>query len=93
VGLCALMVMHKLHLDTHDSLFPHPGVAHWHLGVWELLNDFTGTVIVMAGLLLPFYLYRAFRKSGGLNAAHRWLSDLMALTVVMLAALMLGYVY
>jgi len=92
-GLCALMVMHKLNLDTHDSLFPHPGIAHWHLGVWELLNDITGTVIVIAGLLLPFYLYRAFGKSSGLNAAQRRLSDLTALTVVMLAALMLGYVY
>jgi hypothetical protein len=93
IGLCALLVMHKLNLDTHDSLFPHPGIAHWHLGVWELLNDITGTVIVLAGLLLPFCFYRAFRKNGGLSVTRSRLSELTALTIVMLAALMLGNVY
>lgn len=93
VSLCALLVMHKLNLDTHNSLFPHPGIAHWHLGVWELLNDITGTLIVMAGLLLPFYFYRAFRRSGGLSATRSMLWKLTELTIVLLAALMLGYVY
>ena len=93
VGLCTLLAMDKLNLDTHDSLFPHPGFAHWHLGVWELLNDITGTVIVLAGLLLPFCFYRAFRKNGGLSVTRSRLSELTALTIVMLAALMLGNVY
>jgi len=93
VGLCTLLAMDKLNLDTHDSLFPHPGFAHWHLGVWELLNDITGAVIVIAGLVLPFCFYRAFRKSGGLRATQSRLRQLTELTTVMLAALMLGYVY
>jgi hypothetical protein len=93
VGLCTLLVLHKLPLDTHDSLYPHPGIAHWHFGGWELLHDLIGTLIVIAGLLLPLYVYRAFRKSGGLSATQCRLSELTALMTVILAALTLGYVY
>jgi hypothetical protein len=93
VGLCTLLVLHELHLDTQDSLLLNPGIAHRHFGGWELLNDTTGTVIVIAGFLLPFYFYRVFRKSSGLSVTRCRLSELTALTTVILAALMLGNVY
>jgi len=92
-GLLALQVMHGLNLDTQDSLYPHPGVGHWHFGAWEQINDITGTLITIAGLCLPFYLYRLIRRAPSLTDARIRLSEATSLAATMLAALMLGDVY
>jgi hypothetical protein len=89
-GLIALQVMYGLQLATHDSLYPHPGVAHWHFGMWEQVNDITGTVIVIDGLLLPFFFYRTIRGAGDFTALRSRLAEFTSLTAVTLMALMLG---
>jgi hypothetical protein len=92
-GLVALQVMAGLNLATQDSLFPNPGIGHWHFGAWEQINDITGTVITIAGLSLPFYLYRVIRRGQGLDEVRLALADATSLSATMLAALMLGDVY
>lgn len=92
-GLVALQVMHALNLDTHDSLYPHPGIAHWHFGAWEQLSDITGTLITIAGLSLPFYFYRVIRRGQGLNEVRLTLAEATSLSATMLVALILGNVY
>lgn len=92
-GLVALQVMHGLNRDTHDSLYPHPGIAHWHFGVWEQINDLTGTLITVAGLSLPVYLYRAFRRTHSLAEARTRMAEATSLLVTLLVALILGDVY
>lgn len=89
-GLVTLQAMHGLKLATYDSLYPNPGVAHWHFGVWEQVNDITGTLIVISGLALPFYFYRAFRGTRDCTRIKPRLAELTSLVMVMLAALMLG---
>ena len=92
-GLVALQVMHGVNLDTHDSLYPHPGIGHWHFGVWEQVNDITGTLIVVAGLSLPFYLYRVLRRVHGLAEVRIRLAEATSLSATILVALILGDVY
>jgi hypothetical protein len=92
IGLLALQVMHRLNLDTHDSLYPNPGVAHWHFGVWEQVDDITGTLITIAGLSLPFYFYRAIRLRHGLSERIR-LAEVTSVSATMFAAVILGNVY
>ena len=89
-GLVTLQVMHGLNLATYDSLYPHPGVAHWHIGAWEQVNDITGTVTLVAALLLPFYFYRAFRRARDFAETRSRLKGLTSLTAVMVLALLLG---
>ena len=93
VGLLTLQVMHRFHLETYDSLYPDPGISHRHLGLWQLVNDVTGTLIFAAGLLLPFYFYRAFRRPRDLASVRSRLVDLTSLAALMLLALMLGDVH
>jgi len=71
VGLVAVQIMHGLNRDTHDSLYPHPGIAHWHFGAWELVNDITGTLITVAGLSFPFYFYLALRRRRFTGGAYQ----------------------
>jgi len=92
-GLLTLQVMHALNLATYDSLYPHPGIAHWHFGVWEQVNDITGTVIVIAGLLFPFYLCRIFRRPRSQDDVRSRIAEATSLAATMLLALMLGNVY
>lgn len=92
-GLIALQIMHGLNLDTHDSLYPHPGIGHWHFGVWEVINDITGTVITIAGLSLPFCLYRATHRVPNFTEARTRLAEATFLSATILIALMLGNVY
>lgn len=92
-GLVALQIMNGLNLDTYDSLYPSSGVAHWHLGAWELINDLTGTLILVAGLSLPFYLYRAIRRANGLAEARTRMAEATSLASTLLVALMLGNVH
>ncbi len=92
-GLAALQVMHGLNLDTHDSLYPHPGIAHWHFGAWEQMNDITGTLIAIAGLSLPFYFYRVIRRGPDLDKVRIALAEATSVSATMLVALMLGDVY
>jgi hypothetical protein len=93
VGLVALQIMHGLNRDTHDSLYPHPGIAHWHFGAWELVNDITGTLVTVAGLSFPFYFYLALRRADGLLEARTRLAAATSLAATLLVALMLGDVY
>jgi hypothetical protein len=92
-GLVALQALAGLNLDTHDSLYPHPGIGHWHFGLWEQVNDITGLLIKIAGLSLPFYLYRAIRRAGTLAEVRTRLAEATSLAATMLVALMLGDVY
>lgn len=92
-GLIALFVMHGFGRDTHDSLYLNPGIARRHFGLWELLDDVTGTIIVIVGMLVPFYTYRACRRSDRSEVAKGRTRDLTALVTVLLLALMLGNVY
>jgi hypothetical protein len=92
-GLVALQVMHGLSLDTHDSLYPHPGIGHWHFGAWELVSDITGTLITVAGLALPFCFYRAIRRANGLLETRTRLAHTTSLVATLLAAMILGDVY
>ncbi len=87
-GLVTLQIMHGLNLATYDSLYPHPGMGHWHFGVWEQVNDITGTLFVLAGLLFPFYFYRAFRKARNFAEARSRLAELTSLAAVMVVALL-----
>jgi hypothetical protein len=50
-------------------------------------------VITIAGLSLPFYLYRVIRRGQGLDEVRLALADATSLSATMLAALMLGDVY
>lgn len=93
VGLVVLQVMHGLNLVTNDSLYPHPGIGHWHFGAWEQVSDITGTLITLAGLALPFYFYRAIRRANGLPEARTRLAQATSLAATLLAALILGDVY
>jgi hypothetical protein len=92
-GLVALQVMHGLNLDTHDSLYPHPGIGHWHFGVWEQVSDVTGTLITIAGLSLPFYLYRAIRGRYCSGEVRTRFGEATSMSATMLVALILGNVY
>ena len=92
-GLLALQVMHGLKLDTHDSLYPNPGVAHWHFGVWEQINDVTGTLITVAGLSLPFVFCRTIRRRNGLAGLRIRLAAATSVAATILVALILGDVY
>jgi hypothetical protein len=92
-GLVALQVMHGLNLDTNDSLYPHPGIGHWHFGAWEQVSDITGTLISLAGLALPFWLYRAIRRTNGVPESRTRLAAATSLAATLLVALMLGDVY
>jgi hypothetical protein len=92
-GLIALQVMHGLNLDTHDSLYPHPGIGRWHFGAWEQVSDITGTLITLAGLWLPFYLYRAIRRSNGVPEARTRLAGARSLVATLVVTLILGDVY
>jgi hypothetical protein len=91
-GLVALQVMNGLNLDTQDSLYPHPGIGHWHFGAWEQVNDITGTLITVAGLSLPFYLYRVIRRTNGIPARTR-LTEATSLVATLVLTLILGNVY
>jgi hypothetical protein len=82
--------MRQLGLATYDSLYPHPGIAHQHFGTWELINDTTGTLVVIAGLMLPFYSYSALRGSPDCADARSRLRGLTSLAVIMLLAAFLG---
>jgi hypothetical protein len=93
VGLVALQVMHGLNLDTQDSLYPHPGIGHWHFGAWEQINDITGTLITAAGLWFPFCLYRVIRRAHGLADVRTRLAAATSVAATLLVALMLGDVY
>lgn len=93
VGLVALQIMHGLNRDTQDSLYPHPGIAHWHFGAWELVNDITGTLVTVAGLSFPFYFYLALRRADGVLEARTRLAAATSLAATLLVALMLGDVY
>jgi len=93
VGLVALQVMHGLSLDTHDSLYPHPGIGHWHFGLWEQINDITGTLITAAGLWFPFCLYRLVRRAHGFADVRTRLAAATSVAAALLVALMLGDVY
>lgn len=90
-GLVALQIMHGLNLDTYDSLYPHFGL--WHFGAWEQINDITGTLVTIAGLSFPFYLYRVIRRAAGVAEARSRLAEATAPAATMLIALMLGNVY
>ena len=90
VGLVALQVMHGLNLDTHDSLYPHPGIGHWHFGAWEQINDITGTLITAAGLWFPFCLYRVIRRAHGFADVRTGLVAATPIAATLLVALMLG---
>jgi len=92
VGLCVLLVLHRLGLATYDTLYP-TGDSHWRFGMWELLNDVTGTLIVGGVFFLPFYFYRALRKSEGISEKQHRLAHLTSLVAVMVVALTLGDVY
>jgi hypothetical protein len=92
-GFVALQVMHGLNLDTNDSLYLHPGIGHWHFGAWEQVSDITGTLITVAGLSLPFYLYRAIRRANSLPAVRTRLADATSLVAMLLVALILGNVF
>lgn len=89
LGLWALLVLNRLGLATYNTLYP-TGDSHRHFGSWELVNDVTGTLIVAGGLFLPFYFYRAFRKSESLLEKRRTLLDLTSLAAMMVVALVLG---
>jgi len=93
VGLVALLLMHDLGLDTHHSLYPGEGFGHWHFGLWELVDDATGTLIVIAGMLFPFYSYRACRCSDSREGTKNRTLDLTVLVMALLLALMLGNIY
>ncbi len=92
-GLVTLQVTGGLKLATYDSLYPYPGIAHWHFGVWEQVNDITGTLVVIDGFLLPFYFYRAFRGARGFAEMRSRLAELTSLATVMLVAIVLGNPY
>jgi hypothetical protein len=92
-GLIVLQVMHGLDLNTYDSLYPNPGIGHRHFGIWEQVNDITGTLITVAGLSLPFYLYRAIRGTNGLPEARTRLAEATSLVATLLVTLILGNVY
>ena len=88
-GLVTLQVMRGLKLATYDSLYPHPGVAHWHFGLWEQVNDITGTLVVIAGLLIPLYFYWTVRGGRGFAETRSRLAELTSLTMVVLVATVL----
>lgn len=88
--LCTRLVMHSLGFEWWDFQY---SPTRWHSSLWMLIGATTGIVIVISGFLVPFYLYRAFRADGGLNVTRRRLSELTALTTLILAALMLGGLY
>jgi hypothetical protein len=92
-GLVALQIMHGLNLDTQDSLYPNPGIGHWHFGAWEQINDITGTLITISGLSLPFYLYRVIRRAPGVVEVRSRLAEATSVAATMLVALTLGNVY
>ncbi len=92
LGLCAVLALNRLGLTTYNTLYP-TGDSHWHFGFWEIVNDVTGSIIVACGFFLPFYFYRAFRRSESLFEKRRTLFDLTSLAALMVVALTLGDVY
>jgi hypothetical protein len=92
LGLCALLVMNQLGLSTYDTLYPS-GDSHHHFGIWELLNDLTGTLILTCIFLLPLYLYRSFWRFVPDMPKQQALTDSTSLMALVMVSLILGNVY
>lgn len=92
-GLCALQIMHYLRFEIWDLQHSPASTWHWQSNLWSLVKIVTGTIIVICGLLLPFYSYRVLRNSRTWSEPAFRLRELTLLTIVMLSAMSLGNVY
>jgi hypothetical protein len=92
-GLCALQIMHCLGLDMWDFQHATASVWHWQSNLWNLVRVVTGTIILICGLLLPFFSYRLLGKSLIPSEQAFRLRDVTLLAIVMLSAVTLGNVY
>jgi len=93
VSLFGLLIMHGFGFDVWNFQYPGTDKWYWHSILWNAVSNLAGMIVVIGGFLLPFHLYLTFRWKGSTKERQGNLSGLTSLTIIILAALMLGYVY